>query len=172
MAEEPVNALSAREHAAVDNLGWSLGMILRAWQEEVDEMLRGMPGSSRGYHVLSAVAHGEPQRQRTLAEQLVIDRTVLTYLIDDLVEAGLVERQPDLQDRRARRIVATERGRRVLAEAENRVSAAEERILSGLAPAERLILRTIAVRAATAIHQARPHMNPCEAVESVLDTVP
>ncbi|MFC7642111.1 hypothetical protein ACFQX6_14900 [Streptosporangium lutulentum] len=63
-------------------------MVLRAWQEEVGDVLHGMPGSSRGYHVLSAVAHGGPQRQKALAERLAIDRTVLVYLIDDLVEAA------------------------------------------------------------------------------------
>jgi DNA-binding MarR family transcriptional regulator len=35
----------------------------------------------------------------------------MTYLLDSLAEAGLVERRPDPADRRARRIVATARGR-------------------------------------------------------------
>jgi MarR family transcriptional regulator, transcriptional regulator for hemolysin len=154
---------------SVGTLGWSLGMVLRAWQEEVDEVLRGLPGSNRGYHVLLAVARGEPQRQRALADQLAIDRTVLVYLLDDLAEVGLVERRPDPQDRRARLIVATERGRQVLAEAESRVAAAEERILEGVTPAERLILREITARAAVRIQAARPQTDPCVAVESVLD---
>ncbi|GAA4558855.1 MarR family winged helix-turn-helix transcriptional regulator [Planotetraspora kaengkrachanensis] len=166
---EEANALPAGDRPAVANLGWSLGMVLRAWQEEVDEVLRGMPGTSRGYHVLSAVADGEPKRQKELAELVAIDRTVLVYLLDDLVEAGLVERQLDPQDRRARRIVATERGRRVLAEADSRVAAAEERVLGGVSPAERAAFHRIASLAATRIHEASPETDPCVAVQSVLD---
>ncbi|MEV4179394.1 MarR family transcriptional regulator [Nonomuraea sp. NPDC049709] len=161
--------MASTERLSAGNLGWSLGMVLRAWQEEVDEALRGMPGSSRGFHVLAAVAHGEPQRQRALADRLVIDRTVLVYLLDDLAEVGLIERRPDPQDRRARLIVATEHGRQVLAEAESRVAAAEERILGGLTPDERAALREITMRAAATIHEARPRTDPCAAVESVLD---
>ncbi|MDP9843880.1 MarR family winged helix-turn-helix transcriptional regulator [Streptosporangium lutulentum] len=170
MTEDPADALPAGEQAAGANLGWSLGMVLRAWQEEVGDVLHGMPGSSRGYHVLSAVAHGGPQRQKALAERLAIDRTVLVYLIDDLVEAGLVERRLDPQDRRARRIVATERGRRVLAEAETRVSAAEERILDGISPADQAAFHRIATRAATKIRETSPGTDPCVAARSVLDT--
>ncbi|MBP2705525.1 winged helix DNA-binding protein [Microbispora sp. RL4-1S] len=169
MAEERADDLPATERAAAGNLGWSLGMVLRAWQEEVDEALRGMPGGSRGYHVLSVVAQGEPRRQKDLAGQVALDRTVLVYLIDDLVEAGLVERRPDPTDRRARLIAVTERGVRVLAEAKNRVAMAEERMLAGISPEERLILRKITTKAASAIHDTRPNTDPCVAVRSVLD---
>ena len=38
----------------------------------------------------------------------------MTYLLDDLEKAGLIERRPDPADRRARRIAATASGRRLL----------------------------------------------------------
>jgi DNA-binding MarR family transcriptional regulator len=34
----------------------------------------------------------------------------MTYLLDDLEAASLIERRPDPADRRARRIVATQKG--------------------------------------------------------------
>ncbi|MFK0044612.1 MarR family transcriptional regulator [Streptomyces sp. NPDC090741] len=40
-----------------------------------------------------------------MATYLGIDRTVMTYLIDDLVTAGLVERRLNPADRRQRKIV-------------------------------------------------------------------
>ena len=36
--------------------------------------------------------------QARIAERLGLDRTVMTHLIDDLEEAGLVERRPDRAD--------------------------------------------------------------------------
>ena len=151
------------------NLGWSLAMVLRRWQERVEQALDGIPHSSRGYHVLSVVVHDALPTQGALAARLAIDRTVLTYLIDDLENAGLVERQLDRRDRRARRIVATEHGRRVLADAERRVADSEEQVLGSLTASERVTFREAAERAAEAIHAAAPDTDPCRAVEDVCD---
>lgn len=169
MAQEIENERDDAGRRPIANLGWALGMVLRCWQVEVDEVLRGMPSGSRGYHLLSAVVHNDPPTQGALSEQLAIDRTVLTYLIDDLVSAGLVERQLDLRDRRARRVVPTDRGRHVLVRAETRVAAVEGRVLEGLTEAERKVFRDTALRAATRIHEVAPSTNPCDAVESVLE---
>ena len=112
--------------------GWSLGMVLRRWHEYVEELLSDLPHRSRGYHILAVVVHEEVPTQGALAARLAIDRSVLTYVIDDLENAGLIERKLDPQDRRARRVVATERGRETLAEAERRVAHAEDHVLGGL----------------------------------------
>lgn len=144
-------------------------MVLRRWQERVEETLQGLPHGSRGYHVLSAVVHDAPPTQGALATRLVIDRTVLTYLIDDLEAAGLVERQLDPRDRRARRIVATEQGRRFLADAERRVADNEEQVLVALTEAERAVFRDTAERAAEAIRTTSPGTDPCIAVRDVFD---
>jgi MarR family transcriptional regulator, transcriptional regulator for hemolysin len=55
----------------------------------------------------------EPCSQAALAARLGIDRTVMTYLLDDLVTAGLVERRQDPGDRRTRSVAATEHGRAI-----------------------------------------------------------
>jgi len=53
--------------------------------------------------VLVAAARGNARNQLALAQQLGVDRTVMTYLIDDLERAGYVERRPDPADRRSAR---------------------------------------------------------------------
>jgi DNA-binding MarR family transcriptional regulator len=151
------------------NLGWSLGMVLRRWHEYVEEALKDLPQGSRGYHILAVVVHNDMPTQVALAARLAIDRSVLTYLIDDLEAAGLIERRLDPRDRRARRIVATERGRQVLTDAERRVAHAEDRVLAGLAEDQRAAFRDAADRAAEAIHAAAPGTDPCLAVQEVLD---
>ncbi|SIN41290.1 MarR family winged helix-turn-helix transcriptional regulator [Micromonospora cremea] len=150
------------------NFGWSLGMVLRRWHEYVEEALKDLPHGSRGYHILAVVVHEEVPTQAALASRLVIDRSVLTYVIDDLENAGLIERQLDPRDRRARRIVATERGRLALADAEKRVAHAEDHVLAGLPEEQRATFRDFADRAAEAIQAAAPGTDPCAAVSSVI----
>ncbi|MGA5309785.1 MarR family winged helix-turn-helix transcriptional regulator [Micromonospora taraxaci] len=148
--------------------GWSLGVVLRRWQEYVEEMLNDLPHGSRGYHILAVVVHEDVPTQGALATRLAIDRSVLTYVIDDLETAGLIERKLDPQDRRARRVVATDSGRAALAEAERRVAHAEDHVLGGLPEDQRDTFRDVAARAAEAIHAAAPATDPCVAVRSVL----
>jgi DNA-binding MarR family transcriptional regulator len=150
------------------NFGWSLGMVLRRWQEHVEEVLTDLPHGSRGFHILAVVVHEDVPTQGALASRLVIDRSVLTYVIDDLESAGLIERRLDRRDRRARRIVATERGRQALAEAERRVAHVEEYVLGALPEEQRAAFRDAAERAAEAILAAAPATDPCIAVRSVL----
>jgi DNA-binding MarR family transcriptional regulator len=80
----------------------------------------------------------------------------MTYLLDSLAEAGLIERRLDPADRRARRIVATARGRALLGELGERLRAAEDQVLAGLEYDEdrqafRTLLQRLAVHAATAL---------------------
>ncbi|MFG2767605.1 MarR family winged helix-turn-helix transcriptional regulator [Streptomyces rubiginosohelvolus] len=161
----PQRPLTLRQGA---NFGWSLGVVLRRWHEQVEEVLNNLPHRSRGYHILAVVVHEDVPTQGALASRLVIDRSVLTYLIDDLEDAGLIERQLDPRDRRARRIVATGRGRQVLAEAEQRVALAEERVLGGLEAEQRAAFREAVEQAAREIMGAAPGTDPCLAVSRVL----
>ncbi|MET8306700.1 MULTISPECIES: MarR family transcriptional regulator [unclassified Micromonospora] len=163
---DPCELPADRERGS--NFGWSLGMVLRRWHEYVEEALKDLPHGSRGYHILAVVVHEEVPTQAALASRLVIDRSVLTYVIDDLENAGLIERQLDPRDRRARRIVATERGRETLADAEQRVAHAEDHVLAGLPEEQRATFRDFAERAAEAIHTAAPGTDPCAAVTDVL----
>ncbi|TWD17672.1 DNA-binding MarR family transcriptional regulator [Streptomyces sp. T12] len=144
-------------------------MVLRRWHEHVEEALAGLPQGSRGYHVLAVVVYEDVPNQNALASRLVIDRSVLTYLIDDLEAAGLVERRLDPNDRRVRRLVATERGRKVLAVAEEQVALAEEQVLRGLPAAQRAALRDAVEQAADAIIASAPMTDPCLAVDGVFE---
>lgn len=151
-------------------LGWTLGMVLRAWTEEVEAALGDLPHGARGYQVLAAVVNEELPTQAALASFLSIDRTVMTYLLDKLETVGLVERKPIPGDRRARRVVATADGRRVLAEATRRVCEAERRVLGGLDDDACGTFQALAERAALAIREAAPGTDPCVAIEDVATT--
>ncbi|MFC0625254.1 MarR family winged helix-turn-helix transcriptional regulator [Kribbella deserti] len=141
-----------------DDLGWALGVVFRRYAKAAGEALADMPGGPRGYQVLATAYRDGPRRQLDLAGRLGVDRTVMTYLLDDLEEAGLVERQPDPTDRRARLIVVSEAGKSQLCELEKRLEAAEAIVLDSLGADERKLFRSllqrVAVRAEVTGHSA------------------
>ncbi|MBO0899121.1 winged helix-turn-helix transcriptional regulator [Cellulomonas sp. zg-ZUI199] len=131
-----------------DDLGWQLGTLLGRWRTAVGEALGGIPAGPRGYQLLRVVVTADvPPTQAALAAHLGIDRTVMTYLLDDLCAAGLVARCPDPADRRVRRIAATDLGRAALADVEGRIAAAEATVLHGLGADEQGVLRALLARA-------------------------
>ena len=149
------------------DLGWNLAMVLRGYQRLQENAVDGLPGGVRCYQVLSTVIHHELPSQQAIGAHLAIDRTVLTYLLDGMVTAGLVERIPDPADRRARKIVATTEGAAVLMRYEERVAAVETAILTGLEGEDATKLGSLLGRLAGSVHRADPAASPCEAVESL-----
>jgi DNA-binding MarR family transcriptional regulator len=64
------------------------------------------PQQAKAFHELR-----DPLSMRELADRLVCDASNVTGIVDRLERRGLVERQPDPDDRRVRRLVLTDRGR-------------------------------------------------------------
>ena len=140
---------SAADCAGLDqDLGWQLGSVFRSYARAASSALAELPGGPRGYQVLSAADAGNAGTQLALATRMGVDRTVMTYLLDDLEAAGLVERQPDPADRRARRIALTSAGATRLAAANEHLRLAEEHILAALPPDERATFRRLLSRVA------------------------
>lgn len=139
-------------------LGWALTTVMKSYLRVAGESLGGVPGGPRGYLVLAAIGRGELGTQVALAQHLGVDRTMMTYLLDDLEEAGLVERRPDPADRRARRVTLTAGGLTRLAELRCSLRLAEESLLGALAEEERTALREMLYRLAEAMAPS----NPCE----------
>lgn len=151
------------------DLGWALGVVFRAYVKASNAVMAEVPGGHRGYQVLTAAASDAAPSQSALGAQLGIDRTVLTYLLDDMERAGLVARMPDPADRRARRIVATGPGRERLCALEKRLEAAEAHILSCLPAAQRRTLKSLLARLAAHANAQDPVADTC-AVVADLDT--
>ncbi|WP_295853718.1 MarR family winged helix-turn-helix transcriptional regulator [uncultured Microbacterium sp.] len=84
-----------------------------------------------------AVAPGE------LARRTMVTSGAVTKRVDRLVASGLVERDDDADDGRARVVRLTPAGRRVIDEAVTAHLANEERLLEGLDAAQRRALETL-----------------------------
>lgn len=147
------------------DLGWALGVMLRAYAKGATHVIADVPGGPRGYQVLTAAASGAEGTQLALANKLGIDRTVMTYLLDDLEQAGLIERRPDPADRRARRIVATDAGRATMCEVQGKLAHVETRILSALGEPERAMFRELLRKVATRVDEHDPLTDACTIVD-------
>jgi DNA-binding MarR family transcriptional regulator len=153
--------------ALADDLGWGLGVVLRAYARAAHTAVADLPGGPRGYQVLSAAAQRKVGSQLALAQHLGVDRTVMTYLLDDLEAANLIERRADPADRRARRVVATQLGTELLATLNDRLRAAEARLLAPLDPETRETFRAQVRLLATRADALDPLDSPCGLVQEV-----
>lgn len=103
------------------------------------------------FGVLEALHHLGPLRMCDLQEKVLVSSGGVTFAVDRLVEAGLVERVPDQADRRVRRASLTAEGRariaRIFPEHKKRIA----RATAGLTGADRRsairLLRALAERA-------------------------
>jgi DNA-binding MarR family transcriptional regulator len=161
-AETAAACTEAAPGSVEHSLGWALGTVLRSYAREAATALADLPGGPRGYHLLSASAHDEPCSQQALGQRVGVDRSVMTYLVDDLVSAGLVDRQPDPVDRRARRVVITDAGRERLTLLEERLADVDDRVLRELSAEQRTAFRALLRQ--VAVGAARRDAETCDTV--------
>jgi DNA-binding MarR family transcriptional regulator len=149
--------------ALSDDLGWALGVVFRSYVKAAGAAFADVPAGPRGYQVLAVAVRGEQGSQLALAQHLGVDRTVMTYLLDDLEGAGLIERRPDPADRRARRIVATAQGRELLDDLDRRLGEAEHQVLAALeTQADRVAFRGLLRQLATHATALDPAPGACQ----------
>jgi DNA-binding MarR family transcriptional regulator len=99
------------------------------------------------FALLNVVGTRDGAIQQELGTALGIDPSTMVSLIDQLESAGLAKRRPRPTDRRAREVVITAKGRRLLERARQTVSESEDELLRGLTGAERRDLVTLLRRA-------------------------
>ena len=152
---------------ADQDLGWALGTLLRAYAKAAGDAVAELPGGPRAFQVLTLAAGNKCRNQAAIAEHLGIDRTVMTYLIDDLEGAGLVERKPDPADRRARQILITAKGRKTHSRLRERVAAVERHTFGRLKDDEVEMLRALLGRAARDVDAGLAPTDACRLVSEL-----
>src|SRR5262245_31404580 len=111
--------------------------LWRATHTRTAELLDSLGLTPALFALLNVVGAREGAIQQELGAMLGIDRTTMVSLIDQLESAGLAMRRPSATDRRAREIVITPKGRRLLQRARGLISQVEDEILAGLTTEER-----------------------------------
>lgn len=98
------------------------------------------------FAVLQRLDLNRGRRLTDVGSELLCVKSTITRLVDRLEASGLVVRTPDPDDRRAQRLVLTARGVVVRDEACRLHTAAVERRMNLLAPAEQQQLRTLLIK--------------------------
>ena len=89
------------------------------------------------FAVLNYLRAGEGGIQQQIGSAMGIDPSTMVSLVDQLERAGLARRRPHPQDRRAREVLITPKGRRALKRGRELAEEVEDDVLQGLSHAER-----------------------------------
>src|SRR5256885_8873945 len=84
--------------------------------------------------------------QNSLADRLNIDRNTASLLVEELARTGLVERQVNGADRRARILSLTPKGEKLYARLRPIHLAANDCVLAPISPRERKLLISLLIR--------------------------
>jgi DNA-binding MarR family transcriptional regulator len=106
-------------------------------------------GASPYHHTVLAVLDESPREtQATIADSLGYDRSWLVGLLDELEEAGLIERKRDPADRRRHLVSLNPAGKKKLEELRGISRAIEDEFLGGLDASERKELHELLLQVA------------------------
>src|SRR3984893_15382110 len=88
-------------------------------------------GPLRDFPTIAAASQvRSPLSQSELADMCSVSGASMVHMIDRLVKAGLVIREPSISDRRVNRIVITDAGHRLCAELKNEAAAVRQQLLA------------------------------------------
>src|ERR1043166_1734455 len=108
-----------------------VGRLLRTY---ADQKARRFGQTRAQWAVLLRLERREGLKQSDLADDLEIQPITLTRLVDRLCDSGLIERRPDPNDRRAKRLYLTAAARPLLEKISEQVEEVAEEVLAGLDP--------------------------------------
>lgn len=133
-----------------EDLGALFARITRRLIEAEQPLLAAHELSMWGYIVLSHLAKGPTGTQLELAQAIRYDKTRLIALLDELERDGLITRDPDPTDRRARTVRMTKAGETRQTAVQADIRTMEAALLGQLTAAERRSLLDILPRLARA----------------------
>ncbi|MGV0741435.1 MarR family winged helix-turn-helix transcriptional regulator [Mycolicibacterium sp. XJ870] len=116
-----------------------LAPLLRELFDAELPVLKKHDVSMWGYAVLSALDRSSMRTQAALAEAIGADKTRIIRTLDELQQRGLIDRQPDPDDRRVRLLAITAAGRELKDAVQAEIQRGEERWLGELSAADRKV---------------------------------
>lgn len=123
-----------------DSLGFLINDVARLLRRNFNRRAQSLGLSQAQWRTLAMLSRSEGVNQVTLAEALEIKPITLARLLDQLQDAGLVERRPDPGDRRAFRLYLTPQAQPLLADLMVLGAQTRKEALESLSPPARVAL--------------------------------
>ena len=125
-----------------DSLGFLLNDTSRLMRQSFERRIAGIglqitPGEARA---LIHIAANEGARPSVIADRMGVEPMTVCGYIDRLEKVGLVSRQPDPADRRAKNVRTTEAAEATIAAVRAEAKIVVEQAQTGLDPATRVML--------------------------------
>lgn len=122
------------------SIGFLIYEVSRLIRRDFDGRVQSLGLTQVQWRAIVHIARQEGCNQTALAETLEIKPITLTRLLDRLVEAGWVVRQPDLKDRRAMQLYLTEQARPLLQTMQEKSTQTRQRAMQGVSDEEFVML--------------------------------
>jgi len=122
----------------MSHIGHLLADNSRLARRAFDERVRADGVTGPQARLLLMIERSPGENQGHYADLLDVEPITLCRMVDRLEDAGLVERRPDPNDRRARRLHLTDKSRAKLARLRDRLDTMVDEILTGLSVAEQV----------------------------------
>jgi len=113
----------------------ALHAAARAWRQALNRRLRHLGISQAGWLAVTVTAKSKtPLSQSELADRLGVEGATMVAMLDRLVKAQLVTREPSKTDRRVKYVALTEAGDRLYTKVRTEAEAFRREILAGFDP--------------------------------------
>ena len=114
----------------------------RIWRQAVDRRLKNLGMSQASWMTIAAAAKAQtPLSQSELADRLGVEGATMVAMVDRLVKAGFVIREPSTTDRRIKRVTLTKAGNLLFDKVRTEAAAFRMELLAGT-DAKQLLLAT------------------------------
>lgn len=128
------------------SFGFVLHETARLFSKRYDQRAKHLGLTRAQIQVMAYLVYHEGINQIGLAELLEMEPISLTRLLDRMEQAGWIERRPDPEDRRARRLFMSEKAKPVFAAMIEVGREVRGEALAGLSPAENDVLMELMMR--------------------------
>ncbi|MDQ8037778.1 MAG: MarR family transcriptional regulator [Pedobacter sp.] len=123
-----------------EQIGYLMKAIIKKWRGTLDQRLASLGMSEARWFCLLHLGRAEsPLPQVELAEAMGITPPSLVKLLDRLEEDGWVERLPEPQDRRAKRVNLTPKAHEMVKVIEDEAQKLRQEVWKGISASDRNI---------------------------------
>jgi MarR family transcriptional regulator for hemolysin len=112
----------------------------RAWRQALDRRLKFLGVSQASWMTIAVAARSRwPLSQSELADKLGVEGATMVAMVDRLVKAGLVSREPSAADRRVKRVVLSDAGNLLYDKVKTEAAAFRKELLADFDPKDLLV---------------------------------